>query len=277
LIKPERKLKPFAEVKVAIKKELQYELAGKIFFDDSDQMNNLSYETPDSLESVAEGLGIKVKTSTLMTRRGGAGLFANPKILSAAFSDEVLKEGRNSEMLEISDTHLVVLRIKEHQVASVQALDKVEARIKDNLLQEYAGKKAQEVTSDILARLQKNENIESVAKRFPETVWNKTGWVKRKAELKSKLSTSIRQHVFAMPKPVAEKTSWDKITLPTGDQAVIALFKVEEADDGNSEVNNERVIQIIGKTDYDSFVKYLKSQADISISQAVLEAEAETN
>ncbi len=275
LIKPERKLKSFADVKVAIKKELQYELAGKVFFDDSDQMNNLSYETPDSLEPVAEGLGIKVKTSTLMTRRGGTGLFANPKILSAAFSDEVLKEGRNSEMLEISDTHLVVLRIKEHQVASVQALDKVKVRIKDNLLQEYAGKKAQEVTSDILARLQKNENIESVAKRYPETTWNKTGWIKRKAELKSKLSTSIRQHVFAMPKPAAAKTSWDKITLPTGSQAVIALFKVEETDKG--EADSERVVQIMGNTDYDSYVQYLKSQADISISQAVLEAEAETN
>ena len=275
LIKPERKLKSFADVKVAIKKELQYELAGKVFFDDSDQMNNLSYETPDSLEPVAEGLGIKVKTSTLMTRRGGTGLFANPKILSAAFSDEVLKEGRNSEMLEISDTHLVVLRIKEHQVASVQALDKVKVRIKDNLLQEYAGKKAQEVTSDILARLQKNESIESVAKRYPETTWNKTGWIKRKAELKSKLSTSIRQHVFAMPKPAAAKTSWDKITLPTGSQAVIALFKVEETDKG--EADSERVVQIMGNTDYDSYVQYLKSQADISISQAVLEAEAETN
>lgn len=275
LIKPERKLKAFVDVKVAIKKELQYELAGKVFFDDSDQMNNLSYETPDSLEPVAEGLGIKVKTSTLMTRRGGTGLFANPKILSAAFSDEVLKEGRNSEMLEISDTHLVVLRIKEHQVASVQALDKVKVRIKDNLLQEYAGKKAQEVTSDILARLQKNESIESVAKRYPETTWNKTGWIKRKAELKSKLSTSIRQHVFAMPKPTAAKTSWDKITLPTGSQAVIALFKVEETDKG--EADSERVVQIMGNTDYDSFVQYLKSQADISISQAVLEAEAETN
>ncbi len=275
LIKPERKLKSFADVKVAIKKELQYELAGKVFFDDADQMNNLSYETPDSLEPVAEGLGIKVKTSTLMTRRGGTGLFANPKILSAAFSDEVLKEGRNSEMLEISDTHLVVLRIKEHQLASVQALDKVKVRIKDNLLQEYAGKKAQEVTSDILARLQKSESIESVAKRYPETAWNKTGWIKRKAELKSKLSTSIRQHVFAMPKPAAAKTSWDKITLPTGSQSVIALFKVEETDKG--EADSERVVQIMGNTDYDSFVQHLKSQADISISQAVIEAEAETN
>ena len=102
LIKAETKLKPFSEVKVAIKKELQYQQAGKVFFDDADQMNNLSYETPDSLEPVAEALGLKVQTSALMTRRGGAGLLANPKILSAAFSDDVLKQGRNSERAQNS-------------------------------------------------------------------------------------------------------------------------------------------------------------------------------
>ena len=63
--------------------------------------------------------------------------------------------------------------------------------------------------------------------------------------------------------------------MPTGDQAVIALFKVEETDKG--EANSERVVQIMGNTDYDSFVQYLKSQADISISQSVIESEAETN
>ena len=56
---------------------------------------------------------------------------------------------------------------------------------------------------------------------------------------------------------------------------MIALFKVEETDKG--EADSERVLQIMSNTDYASFVQYLKSQADISISQAVIEAEAETN
>ena len=275
LIKPENKLKPFADVKVAIKKELQYQQAGKVFFDDADQMNNLSYETPDSLEPVAEALGLKVKTSTLITRRGGTGLFANPKILTAAFSNEVLKDGRNSEMLELSDTQLVVLRVKEHKPASVQALDKVKSRIKSGLVQEQASKKAQEVTTDILARAQNNETVESIKQRYPEIKWNKTGWIKRKADKKSNLSEQIRQHVFAMPKPVNSKTNWDKTTLQTGSQAVIALFNIENDNEGSSD--DTRITQVMGNADYDSFVQHLKSQADISVSQAAIDTEAETN
>ena len=280
LIKSERKLKPFSEVKVAIKKELQYQQAGKVFFDDVEKMNKLSYDTPDSLGPVADALGIKIKTSTFITRRGGSGLFANPKIMSAAFSDEVLKTGRNSELIELSDSHLLVLRIKEHQVASVKPLDKVIVGIQNTLVQRQASKKSGEVSVDVLARLQNNESIESVKNRYPEIKWNKTGWIKRKADSKSKssmlLPQQLRQHAFAMPKPDAAQTSWDKISLQSGSQAVIALFKVEAAT-GEDNADNTRITRVMGDADYNSFIQYLKSQADISISQAVIETEADKN
>ena len=275
LIKAENKLKPFSEVKVAIKKELKYQQAGKVFFDDADQMNNLSYETPDSLEPVAEALGLKVKTSALMTRSGSAGIFANPKVLSAAFSDDVLKQGRNSELLELSDTQIAVIRLKEHKTASVLPLNKVKSRIKNTLLQEQASNKASDVTKDILSRVQKNENIASIQKRYPEAKWNKTGWITRKEEKKSTLSGQLRQYAFAMPKPQPNKVSWDKVSLAAGAQAVVALFKVEEVNDGKSD--NERMMQIIGNSDYESLVEHLKSQSDISISKTALETEAGTN
>ncbi len=271
LLKAENKLKPLADVKNAIKKELQLQAAGKVFFDDVDQMNNLSYETPDSLEPVADALGLKLKTSPLMTRRGAAGLFANPKILSATFSDDVLKQGRNSEVLELSDTQLVVLRVKKHQVAKVQALDKVKSRIKNILLQEQASKKTDEVTADILARVTNSESIKAIQKRYPEIKWIKTGWINRKAEKKSKLSGQLRLHAFAMPKPALEKTNWSKVNLRAGNQAVIALFKVEEV--AGAKADSERITQAMGTADYNSFVQHLKSQADIVITQSVLETE----
>ena len=275
LIKADNKLKSFAEVKDSIKKELKYQQAGKVFFDDADQLNNLSYETPDSLEPAAEALGLKVKTSALITRRGGSGLFANPKILSAAFSDDVLKQGRNSELLELSDTQLVVLRVKKHEIASVQPLDRVKARIKNTLLQQQASKKAQDVTSDILTRVQNNESVESVQKRYPEIKWNNATWVSRKAEKKSTLSEILRKHIFAMPKPSVENTNWDKVTLAAGNQAVVGLFKVKEIDDGK--IDDARITKLIGDADYNSFVQHLKSKADITVSATALDTETGTN
>jgi len=271
LIKPENKLKPFSDVKAAIKKDLQYQQAGKVFFDDADQMNNISYETPDSLEPVAEALGLKVKTSSLITRRGGEGLLANPKIISAAFNDEVLKNGRNSELLELSDTQLVVLRVKEHVPAAVKELAEVKSQIKNKLLREKASARVAVVSSDILERLNKNESIASIQSRYPEVKWTKAEWIARKAEKGSTLPAPVREFAFTMAKPVDGKTSWDKIVLPVGDQSIIALYKVAESKDTLSD--EARISQIMGNADYESFVQYLKSQADISVSPAAIETE----
>lgn len=275
LIKAETKLKSFADVKEDIKKELKYKQAGKVFFDDADQMNNLSYETPESLEPVAEALGLKVKTSSLITRRGSAGIFSNPKVLTAIFSDDVLKQGRNSELLELSDTQLVVLRVKQHQVASVMPLSEVKSRITNTLLQQQASKKAQDVTSDILARMNNNESISAIQNSYPEVQWNRRILISRKAEKDSKLNEQLRKFAFAMAKPIGDKTNWDKVGLSAGDQSVVALYKVEAAAEGK--VDDDRIAQVLGNADYESYVLNLKSQADISINQAALDTEAGTN
>ena len=275
LIKAKNKLKAFVDVKESIKNELKYQQAGKVFFDDADQLNNLSYETPDSLEPVAEALAIKVKLSPLITRRGGTGLFANPKVLSAAFSDDVLKQGRNSELLELSDTQLIVLRVKEHKVASVKPLEQVKSLIKNKLLQEQASQKTKKVTADILARVNNNESIVSIQKRYPEIKWNKKILISRNADKDSKISKTLREYVFSMPKPLADKANWDKVALSSGNQAVVALFNVEEVSEGK--IDTDRITQVFGNADYDSLVQHLKSKADITISKAALETEVDAN
>ncbi|MFK5914789.1 MAG: SurA N-terminal domain-containing protein [Woeseiaceae bacterium] len=270
LIKPEIKLKSLASVKKTIEQELKYKLAAKVFFDDADQMNNLSYETPDSLEPVADALGIKVQTSKLMTRRGVAGLLSNPKVLKAAFSNEVLKEGRNSEVLEISDSHLVVVRVKQHQTAEVKKLNIVKPQIERLLVQQEASKKVDTVSSDILNRLKNNESLESLKLAYPNVKWTKVGWVNRVADKKSKLSSVIRDKAFVLAKPESA-TIWDKVSISGGDQAVIGLFKVEK---GIADKNNEKELStMMGNADYETFIQHLKSQADISISNNAIDDE----
>lgn len=273
LIKPENKLKPLADVKDAIKKELQYQQAGKVFFDDADQLGNLSYETPDSLLPVSDALGLKVTTTDFITRRGGAGVLSNPKVLAAAFSPEVLKEGRNSELLEISDSQLLVLRVKEHVTPSLKPLASVKTEVKNRLLQKKASEKVNQVSSDILQRLKNNESISTIKKRYKDVDWYQPGLIGRKATKESKIPAQLREHVFTMAKPPEAKTTLDKVALPSGNQAVIVLSKVEEP--ASALNDTERYSAMMGKSDYESFVQYAKSQADITISQDAISAEVQ--
>ena len=151
----------------------------------------------------------------------------------------------------------------------------MKSRIKNRLLQEQAAEKTSQITSDILARVENNETVSSIQKRYPEVKWNKSSWINRKAEKDSKLSQQIRQHAYTIAKPAQGKTSWSKVNTSAGNQAVIALYKVEEVTDAKTD--STKITQVLGNADYSSFVENLKSQADISINQSVVEAEAETN
>ncbi|MDD1475295.1 hypothetical protein MEO41_29120, partial [Dolichospermum sp. ST_sed4] len=69
---------------------------------------------------------MKIQTTGLVTNSGDkSGILANKKVLTAAFSDAVLKQGYNSSPIEIEPGKLVILRIKEHIPESIQPLDKV--------------------------------------------------------------------------------------------------------------------------------------------------------
>ncbi len=274
LIKAERKLQPLRKVHDAIRKELQYQQASNRFFKDMDELNNLSYENPDSLEPVADALGLKIKTSDFVTRRGGKGILANSKVLSAAFSDEVLKQGRNSELVELSDSHVLVLRVKKHQPAAVRPLNEVKQQIVAALKAEKASGKADEVARDILERLNKGETIDNIKASYTTVKWNQPGWIKRQPDKKSLVPAPVRQYVFSMAKPQADKVTWNRTRLPSGGQVVIGLFAVDI--DKAAPFNARQFVQALGNADFNAYLDFLKSQADISINEEVLNADNET-
>lgn len=267
LIKPQQKIKPLAEVKDAIRKELKYQQAEKIFYDDADKLNNLSYEMPDSLQPVADQLALQIKESPLMTRRGGPGVLSNPKVITAAFSSEVINSGKNSELIELSDTHLMVLRLKQHMPSAVKPLDEVKTQIRQQLVQQQAGTKVNEVVQQLLQRLRNGETPEQLSKAYADSKWLKTGFIGRNSEAKSTVPMSVRNKAFAMPKPEAGKASWDSVQLNDGDQALVAVYAVQQGNAKPDDKFTKQYVSALGNADYDGILQLMKSQADITISQ----------
>jgi peptidyl-prolyl cis-trans isomerase D len=105
--------------------EIKKEQAASLFYDQSERLAALAYENPDNLDLVTEELGLKVVTSEDFTRDKGEGLFANEDVRSIAFSTLVLQDNSNSDIIEISPTHVVVLRLNEHKPSAAIPLDVV--------------------------------------------------------------------------------------------------------------------------------------------------------
>lgn len=153
----------FEERKDAIKIQLQTAQAEQLFTDNFTRLEELTFSAGD-LESAAKALNLTIKTSPVFTRSGGTGLAGNPDFRNAAFSDEVLKNGFNSKVIEISNTHAVVLRKATHTPERTKSLDEVKQVISAQLKEEKVNASLEAVANELKERILAGETPEKLAK-----------------------------------------------------------------------------------------------------------------
>ena len=153
----------FAEMRASIETELQRRAAEPLFVERSDRLADLTFNSDDLAEASRE-LGLERKLSPEFGRRGGEGMFADARVIAAAFGEDVLANGQNSERIELDDEHVVVLRLKEHKPSRQQELAEVEGRIRDLLVESMVREKVRARAEQLLARLDEGESIEEIAK-----------------------------------------------------------------------------------------------------------------
>ncbi len=261
------KIAKLKDVKKSIRHDLQIQQAEQDFYDTVDKLNNLSYENPDSLAPVAESLGLEIKKSPLFTRKGGSGLFARPKVVSVAFSDEVLSEGHNSQLINLSDTHVLVLRLAKHEPPKQQALKDVRERVKA-LLQDK--KVAEKIKADSVAALEKlraGANPEKLARSL-KAEWKSVGAVSRTGEdTKITLDPQIRHELFQMPEPGKGKKAYKNILLANGDGVVLILSAVIDGKnykDENKLNERRKLIGVYGDAMRSAWMIELRKKADVT-------------
>lgn len=227
-----------------------------------DQMNELTYAAGD-LSAVAEKFGKPVEESAAFTRRGGAGITADPKVVEAAFSDTILKEGMNSSAIELADGSVAVLRVSQHDASRDRTLDEVKDQVVGALKQQKAREQAKATAEQIVEKIKSGATLESLADEFTFT-WIKESGVGRQA---NNVSRTIVSKLFEMPAPVDGSPSVDKISLPTGDQEIVVLTQVA---DGEFKLNDDEVLQAslsaanrFGQQEFENYVATLKERAEI--------------
>ncbi len=261
--------RPFEEVRDQIRKELQMQQAEQRFNDEVARLNDLSFEIPDTLEPVAEELGVPLQKSPWITRNHAPPPFDNPRILTAAFSDEVLQDGRNSELLELSDTRVMVLRVADHRPASVRPLDEVRDQVVAAMREEKARELAAKDAEAAVAELKAGTPPEAVAKRYGQR-WVAAGLIARqpKPEEGKDVEPALRRALFDIPRPLDDKPVFVSTMLDAQRYAVLGLYRVVdgEADPASAEASTRRqqMQQVLGSAEFAAWLDWLESQADIT-------------
>ncbi len=260
--------KSYADAKAEIESSYRRQEAEQLFFEHAERLAELSYENPDSLDLAAEELGLEIQSSTLFSREGGEGIAADPNVVNIAFSDDVLVEDLNSTVIELSDSHLLVLHKKEHVLASQLPFDAVSAEIKTQLKSLRAQQKAVEVGDALLTKLQAGSEATSL---FKTGQWHPEAVIERSA---TALDRFILDKVYAMPKPTSSAV-YQGLTASNGDYVVVKLTAVIEGDIEDASAQDRAGLaayleRSYGDSALEAFLASLKADADIEISQEYL-------
>jgi len=264
----EPKGKTLSEVRNEIETEIKKQKAEKEYFDKVEVLANMAYETPDSLAAAQEELGLTLKTTGFVGKRGGPGIFSNRKVLDAAFSDDVLIEHLNSEAIELSANHTVVVRLKEYKDAQVKPLEEVSAQIKATLIAEKALKLAEADAKLIEEKLKSGVSGAEAVKviKGKSYVWKQKKWVKRD---EADVPKEIIEAAFLLPRLTeSEKVSTKALKLNNGEYSLLAFTGIKDGDvnamtDDEKKKIGDGIANAVGLDMFTTMLTSLKDESKI--------------
>jgi peptidyl-prolyl cis-trans isomerase D len=253
----------FASLEEKLKRDMKAGQVEQRFVEVSKDLESSAFEASD-LAQPAQELGLQVKTTEAFGRQGGMeGLIANPQVIQAAFSSEVLEDGSNSSVIELDPNTVVVVRAKEHNKPEQLPLEQVAESIRAQLTKVRASEAVKARAEEQLAALREGQTPVTQADA-------KQGWDVVEAASRSQegVEPVVLQALFRMPKPeAADKPTFAGISLSNGDYVIIRLNSVSQPQQALSDEDKAMYSRFlasrIGQQDFAAFRKQLEEKADI--------------
>ncbi|HRD64899.1 MAG TPA: SurA N-terminal domain-containing protein [Candidatus Competibacter sp.] len=249
-------MKPFEEVRETVAKELRQQRAENRFDEIAQNLANIAYEHPDSLEPAAKALNVPVQESGWFDRKGGEGIAANPKIADSAFGEDVLKRGLNSEPIELEHGHVVVLRVENYRDATLRTLEEAREEIVKLLRDRKAREALAKDVNALRVRATQGVHLQGLAAEFGGT-FSDPGLVGRDAV---SVDRAILGVAFRLPQPEVGKVALGTTALVNGDQVVLEVVRVVPGQkDALSEEERKNLTQQLaqqtGSSQFDSLLE----------------------
>lgn len=248
---------PFDAVKDGVANKMRQQKAADGFAEMADKFSNAVYEQSDTLKPAAQLAGTQIEQSGWLVKGVAAGDLWSPRMLEAVFSDDVLKNKRNTAAVEVGANTLVAARLLEHKPAAVRALNEVQEVIKQKILREKALDMAVKQGTMLLGQLTQGSK--------PELVWSAAQTVShaQHGDLDVALVRQIYQANSAkLPQFVGAEAKSDGYLLVRVD-AVKEAAKPDEVKRGRYV---QQLRQMVGDEMFQAYLTEAKSQAKIKMN-----------
>ena len=253
------------EIRLELTERIQLDNASAELLRATESLRDLVFNAED-LADPATQLNLTVKQSAAITRAQPEGLFSNVSLIAAAFSEDVLENGHNSEVIEIGSNRFVVLRVRAHHRAEVKDIelvrDDIEARIT-----ERAALAAVSVEADrALSSLRSGQGVEAFANE------NSYEWQVELAANRGNtlLPRAVLRRAFELPQPSEGQTEFEYVLNAAGDAQVFELVRVSTGDYAELDENQKQGLSRQVSGEFASLIdaehqNSLRAKADITV------------
>ncbi len=254
------KAKHLDQVRSEIAVELKHQAAAKKYAELAEGFSNTVYEQADSLKPAAEKYKLAIQQTDWFSRGGTAAEpFANAKLMAAVFSDDAVKNKRNTEAVEVAPNTLVAARILDYRPAALQPLEAVAGAIEKLLVRQEAAKLAAKDGEAKLALLNKGDNV-----ALP---WGAARFVSRATQ---GLPAQAARAVFASA--TGKLPAYAGLAAPGG-YVLFRISQVKAAAGGDERALalKQQFGQTVAEEEFTAWLATLRSRYTVEINQAALE------
>ena len=261
--------KPLDQVRTELEAELRKQLAAKKYTELADSFGNTVYEQSDSLKPASDKFNLAIQSADNVSRQPNPALGAqsplnNEKLLKAVFSDDSVKNKRNTEAVQVGPTTLVAARIVEYRPATVRKFEDVQAKVREGYIAQQAAELAVKAGAERLDALKKSGGADGFG--APVTV------SRAKADgLPPKAVEAV------MRADTAKLPAFVGVDLGAAGYAIYRIGKVSQpaqADAAQRQGEAQQLGQMVGQSQLEAFYESLKDRAKVKLLKPATTTEA---
>jgi len=227
----ESRVQSLDQVRSEIEAEVRRLRAEERFNELAEILGSTVFEQPDSLEPAADHLGVKVMRSEWFTQDAGTGIAEFQGVRDAAFGNEVLIDGLNSELIEIDQDNLVAVRKVDYRARRQLDLNEARPGLEKRLRAVEASDRMEKAGEDLVARLKSGADWDELLiahklarVRLPETT----------ETLLEPLEQVVARVVYAALVPLSGQIVYGGERISPARYAIYRLERVEFGDPANA-------------------------------------------
>ena len=225
-------------------------------------MAEVAFETPDTLDEVAAIAEVDVNTTVMFSQDSVPAAVNYPNVVAQAFSDELINDQVNSDVIELGDNHVMFVRVANYEAQRTKALEEVSPEINDILLAEKAQQAAKEWAETLLVDIKAEQDVsESLQAKAIE--WQEQEAVARNGSL---VSPALVTALFKLTED--KESNAQVVELFNGDVGLVQLIKVNDGTELPSTdvaALQNRLSTMRAQFTHGEFINALREQADVEI------------